>query len=202
MPRPADPAKRRELLERVRGYVLRNGLPGLSLRPLAQALGTSDRMLLYYFGTKERMLAEALAGYERRPLLRARELLESAGPPTDPPALRRFLEEVWRQFTAPDIRATLPLYLEIMSAGLRHPDRYGSVMRDVVTGWTALLTSVFKDLGMTADRARTQATLLADASFGLLLVPLADGHWDRAEEAFHALLDSLEPGWHVPRAGG
>lgn len=61
MPRSPDPAKRRELLDQVRQYVIRNGLVDLSLRPLARALGTSDRMLLYYFGTKERMIADALA---------------------------------------------------------------------------------------------------------------------------------------------
>ncbi|KUN05294.1 TetR family transcriptional regulator [Streptomyces yokosukanensis] len=197
MPRPPDPAKRRDLLDRVREYVTRNGLADLSLRPLAKALDTSDRMLLYYFGTKERMVAEALDIYERRPLLRTRDLLETMGPPTDPAGLRRFLEEVWRQFSDPDVRATLPLYLEIMGAGVLHPDRYGPIMRDIVTEWTELLTSVFRDLGMTRDRARTQATLLTDASFGLLITPLVDGHFDRAHKAFHALLDSLEPGWHT-----
>ncbi|MGW3173778.1 TetR/AcrR family transcriptional regulator [Streptomyces sp. NPDC001153] len=196
MPRPPDPAKRRDLLDKVRAYVLSHGLADLSLRPLAQALGTSDRMLLYYFGTKERMIAEALALYERRPLLRTRDLLETVGSPTDATGLRRFMEEVWRQFSDPDVRAALPLYLEIMSASVLHPDRYGPVMRDIVTEWTGLLTSVLRDLGMSQDRARTQATLLADASLGLLIAPLADGHWDRAGRAFHALLDSLEPGWN------
>ncbi|WP_330342195.1 TetR/AcrR family transcriptional regulator [Streptomyces sp. NBC_00557] len=197
MPRPPDPAKRRALLGRVRAYVLRNGLSDLSLRPLAQALGTSDRMLLYYFGTKERMIAEALALYERRPLLRVRDLLKNGGSPTDVAGLRRFMEKLWRQFNEPDVRAALPLYLEIMSASLLHPDRYGPVMRDIVTEWSDLLTSVFRDLGMHQDRARVQATLLTDACLGFLMAPLADGHWDRADAAFHALLDTLEPGWHV-----
>ncbi|GGW37614.1 TetR family transcriptional regulator [Streptomyces lucensis JCM 4490] len=198
MPRPPDPAKRRDLLDRVREYVMRNGLADLSLRPLAKALGTSDRMLLYYFGTKERMVTEALDIYEHRPLLRTRTLLETVGSPTDPAGLRRFMEEVWRQFSDPGVRTTLPLYLEVMSASVLHPDRYGPVMRDIVTEWTDLLTSVFRDLGLAPDRARAQATLLTDASLGLLIAPLADGHWDRAHEAFHALLDSLEPGWHAP----
>uniref|UniRef100_A0AAU1ULA5 TetR/AcrR family transcriptional regulator n=1 Tax=Streptomyces sp. NBC_00119 TaxID=2975659 RepID=A0AAU1ULA5_9ACTN len=197
MPRPPDPAKRRDLLDRVREYVMRNGLTELSLRPLARALGTSDRMLLYYFGTKERMVAEALSVYEGRPLLRSRDLVEAVGSPTDPSGLRRFMEEVWRQFSAPDVRASLPLYLEIMSASVLHPDRYGPVMRDLVTGWTDLLTSVFRDLGMTQARARTQATLLTDACFGLLIAPLADGDWGRADSAFRSLLDSLEPGWQA-----
>ncbi|MFG2661637.1 TetR/AcrR family transcriptional regulator [Streptomyces sp. NPDC048425] len=195
MPRPPDPAKRRDLLDAVREYVMRNGLADLSLRPLARALGTSDRMLLYYFGTKERMVAEALSVFEGRPLLRARDLLETVGSPTDTAGLRRFMEEVWRQFSAPDVRASLPLYLEIMSSSVLHPDRYGPVMRDLVTGWTDLLTSVFRDLGMTRARARTQATLLTDACFGLVIAPLADGDWRRADSAFRALLDSLEPGW-------
>ncbi|MGW2425906.1 TetR/AcrR family transcriptional regulator [Streptomyces sp. NPDC001709] len=197
MPRPPDPAKRRDLLNRVREYVLRNGLADLSLRPLAKALATSDRMLLYYFGTKEQMVAEALDIYERRPLLRTRELLQAVGRPTNPADLRRFVEEVWRQFSDPDVRTALPVYLEIMSASVLHPNRYGPVMRDIIGEWTLLFTSVFRDLGMAQDRAHTQATLLTDALLGLLIAPLADGHWDRAHQAFHALLDSLEPGWHT-----
>ncbi|WP_046734349.1 TetR/AcrR family transcriptional regulator [Streptomyces humi] len=197
MPRRPDPAKRRDLLEQVRAYVMRNGLTDLSLRPLARALGTSDRMLLYYFGTKERMVAEALGVYERRPFLRSRELLKAVGPPTDPAGLRRFMEEVWQQFGDPEVRAALPLYLEIMSASVLHPDRYGPVMHDVVTEWTTLLTSVFRDLGMTQDRARAQATLLVGATLGLVITPLANGTWDETQRAFRTLLDCLEPGWHT-----
>ncbi|QFZ71923.1 hypothetical protein GFH48_00325 [Streptomyces fagopyri] len=61
MPRPTDSAKRRDLLVRVREYMIRNGVAGPSLRLPARGLGTSDRMLLHYFGSKERMVAEAVA---------------------------------------------------------------------------------------------------------------------------------------------
>ncbi|MFF3405060.1 TetR family transcriptional regulator [Streptomyces sp. NPDC002742] len=197
MPRPPDQARRRDLIDRVRAYLIRNGLADLSLRPLARALGTSDRMLLYYFGTKEGMVAEALALDERRPLMRARGVLEAAESPRDPAGVRRFMEGVWQQFSASDLRPALPLYLEIMTASLLHSDRYGPVMRDVLTEWTGLLTSAFRSLGMTEARARTEATLLVDATFGLLVASLAEGDRDRADAAFRALLDRLEPGWHV-----
>ncbi|MFF7972196.1 hypothetical protein [Streptomyces sp. NPDC007905] len=105
------------------------------------------------------------------------------------------VRELWRLFSTPDRRALLPLSLEVMAASLLHPDRYGALMHDVVGGWTHLLTSVFCDLGMPEERARTEATLLVDAAFGLLIAPLADGDWDRAGAAFHTLLDRLEPGW-------
>ncbi|MFE1291371.1 TetR/AcrR family transcriptional regulator [Streptomyces sp. NPDC058751] len=197
MPRPSDQAKRRDLTDRVRAYLVRNGLAGLSLRPLARALGTSDRMLLYYFGTKEAMVAEALALDERRPLLLARETLASPDSPRDAAGLRRFMEETWRRFGAPDLRPALPLYLEIMIASLIDPDRYGPVLSDLLTEWTDLLASAFGNLGMTRARARAEAALLVDATFGLVVASLTEGGQERADEAFRALLDRLEPGWHV-----
>ncbi|MET7790540.1 TetR/AcrR family transcriptional regulator [Streptomyces sp900116325] len=192
MPRPADPAKRADLLSRVRSYLLRNGLAGLSLRPLALELGTSDRMLLYYFGTKERMVAEALSMDDRRPLLRIRGLRDS---PEDVAGLRRLLEELWDEFHSPDRRALMPLQFELMTASVLHPDRYGPLMRDLTTEWTDVFAPFFIRLGMSDERAWNEATLVFDAILGLLYGSLADGNWDRAAIAFDTLLDRLESGW-------
>ena len=60
------PDRRAELLDGVANYILSNGLADLSLRPLATAIGTSPRMLLYFFGSKERLIAEALAHIQIR----------------------------------------------------------------------------------------------------------------------------------------
>ncbi|MFB7336076.1 TetR/AcrR family transcriptional regulator [Streptomyces adustus] len=200
MPRSPDPAKRRILLDQVREYVMRHGLADLSLRPLARELGTSDRMLLYYFGTKERMVAEALTVDEARPLPRIQDLLDAAGSPEDPQALRRFLEEIWQRFKAPATRRTLPLYLEIMVANVLHPGRYEPLTRDNLREWTELFTALFGDWGMPAPRARTEATLLVDAVFGLLMAHLPDDGEDQADAAFRVLLDRLEPGWRTDPA--
>jgi hypothetical protein len=84
-----------------------------------------------------------------------------------------------------------------MTASLIDPDRYGPVLSDVLTEWTELLTSVFRDLGMQQVRARTEAALLVDATFGLVVAAQAEGGREPADAAFRALLDRLEPGWHV-----
>ena len=59
---------RETLLPLLAAYALEYGIAGLSLRPLAKAAGTSDRMLLYHFGSKEKLLVELLqyiaAGFE------------------------------------------------------------------------------------------------------------------------------------------
>jgi len=52
---------RETLLPRLAAHVLEHGLAGASLRPLARAAGTSDRMLIYHFGSKAELVADLLA---------------------------------------------------------------------------------------------------------------------------------------------
>ena len=60
-----DSARKQELLEAAYQYVLGNGLADMSLRPLAKEIGSSPRVLLFLFGSKE--------GLVRALLTRARE---------------------------------------------------------------------------------------------------------------------------------
>ncbi len=53
--------RKEELLERAYGYVLEHGIADLSLRPLAAAIGSSPRVLLFLFGTKDGLIRELLA---------------------------------------------------------------------------------------------------------------------------------------------
>ncbi|WP_328863034.1 TetR/AcrR family transcriptional regulator [Streptomyces sp. NBC_00306] len=177
--------------------MISNGLADLSLRPLAKALGTSDRMLLYYFGSKEQLVAQALGQDEERPLLMFRRALDVAGAPQNPADMRRVLEEIWRQFTAPDRRDILPVTFEAMTASVLNPDRYGPVMRSLLTEWRQALACAFTGLGMPNGKADAEATLLVDTLLGLLHAALADGDWPRATAVFQTLLDRLEPAWHT-----
>ncbi len=48
------------LLPLLASHVLQHGMGGASLRPLAKAAGTSDRMLIYHFGNKEQLVSDLL----------------------------------------------------------------------------------------------------------------------------------------------
>jgi AcrR family transcriptional regulator len=52
---------RANIVERLADHVLAHGLSASSLRPLAKAAGTSDRMLLYYFADKAEMMSATLS---------------------------------------------------------------------------------------------------------------------------------------------
>jgi len=59
--RPKKPPMTKEsLLPRLAAHVLAHGLGQASLRPLARAAGTSDRMLIYHFDTKEALIIDLL----------------------------------------------------------------------------------------------------------------------------------------------
>lgn len=81
--------KRAELAERLADHVLMHGLAGSSLRPLAEAAGLSDRMLVYYFTDKNGILETVCAVISRR----LDAILECARPQ--------------RPLTVPDLRAHL-----------------------------------------------------------------------------------------------
>lgn len=58
---PSRPQLSKEtLLPSLASHVLTHGLGTASLRPLAKAAGTSDRMLIYHFGNKEQLLSDVL----------------------------------------------------------------------------------------------------------------------------------------------
>lgn len=48
------------MIQAMVGHVLQHGVADASLRPLARAAGTSDRMLIYHFGSKQALIAELL----------------------------------------------------------------------------------------------------------------------------------------------
>ena len=91
--------RRAEIVERLTDYVLAEGLSASSLRPLAKAAGTSDRMLLYYFKDKAEIIAAVLQLISARLVLMLAQRAAPQPMPIDD--LRRqfadilFVDELW-----------------------------------------------------------------------------------------------------------
>src|ERR1051326_5685416 len=95
MVRTASETRPDELLDAVADYLAKHGAAGLSLRPLAKAVGSSPRVLLYYFGSKEEMLSKALARSRERQRGAFAEILggQFATAPEARPGARRAMTE-------------------------------------------------------------------------------------------------------------
>ena len=71
--------RRSVIVDRLADHVLAHGLVSASLRPLAKAAGTSDRMLLYYFADKSELLAATLQRIAERSPATTEELAAIVG---------------------------------------------------------------------------------------------------------------------------
>ncbi len=166
MARPVDPHRRAAVLARAADYVLEHGLVGLSLRPLAKALDTSPRMLLYDFGTKERLVHEVLAEIRRR----EQSLLD---------AEVGTLEDVWRWIAAPEREPFLRLFFEVYVDALGREEA-----EPLVRDWLEFLRTSWKP---PVDEAI--ATLMVAVVRGLLLDRLATGDRARTDAALRTFAD-------------
>jgi AcrR family transcriptional regulator len=160
MARPVDPSRRQAVLAQAADYVLEHGLAGLSLRPLAKALGTSPRMLLYDFETKERLIHEILAEIRGREAAQLRADVHT-------------LEDVWRWIAAPEREPFLRLFFEVYVDALGREEA-----EPLVRDWLEFLRTSWSPA---VDEAT--ATLMVAVIRGLLLDRLATGDRTRTDAA-------------------
>src|SRR5579871_5164324 len=83
-------ARKQELLDALIGYLTQHGLADLSLRPMAAATGTSARLLIFHFGSKEQLLIEVLGEMQSRLQRSFGEVLAAEPTPRKVPLLRAF----------------------------------------------------------------------------------------------------------------
>jgi AcrR family transcriptional regulator len=187
MPRPPDPVRRAQLLKAVADYLLDHGLADMSLRPLASSLGTSPRMLLYHFGSKEQLVAEALAASRERQREATLAWLQKQ-PELEP-------TELLRRFWAWQLDGHQPflrLFFEVYGLALQEKERFPGFLERAVADWLEFIGALLVRAGLTAAQARIAATAVIAGYRGLLLDFLATGDRRRTKRALDLLLTALE----------
>jgi AcrR family transcriptional regulator len=172
----ASSARQLELLERAYAYVLQHGLTSLSLRPLAQAIGSSPRVLLFLFGSKEGLVQALLARARAAEL----EFLQQIPPTGSPEDLASMVRAVWLWLRDKQHRPMLALWLETYARSLLEPDgSCADFARKTVDDWLELLAArqpapLRRSLAGTIERSLALAVLR-----GALLDLLATGDEER-----------------------
>jgi AcrR family transcriptional regulator len=151
------PTRREELAEGATDYALEHGLVGLSLRPLADALGTSDRMLLYHFRDKDDLITTILRTSSARSVGSIRTL----SPVED---LRAAVLQLWRASSRGDLQRCQRLYVEAAALGLFGREPYATEVRESNAGWMSALADHLARAGVPRAQARRAANLV-DATF-------------------------------------
>ncbi len=154
--------RREALAEAATDYALEHGLIDLSLRPLAAALGTSDRMLLYHFQGKLDLLATILRVSNDRSVRGIREL----APSTD---VRRAVLDLWAVVSRADQARCQRLYVEAAALGVLGAEPFATVVGEANELWLAALADHLHESGLSRTHAPRAARLVEAAFMGLQL---------------------------------
>ncbi len=163
VPRTPDAARRAQLLERAVEYVCRQGLAGLSLRPLAKAIGSSPRVLLYYFGSKEALVIEIVRhGRGRQRAMMNQLELTDLSP-------RQVARTLWLEWSKPEWEPLTRLFFEVYVLALSDRSRFHGFLEGAVHDWLQTLEACTNLPGRTRAQARALGTLLIAGFRGFLL---------------------------------
>src|SRR5215471_16264149 len=168
-----DSARKRQLLDAAYDYVIEHGLTELSLRPLAQAIGSSPRVLLFLFGSKDG-LVQALLARARADELAMLADVETAG------GLAEVGRRVWRWLAHSDHRRLLMLWAEGYTRSLVSPaGPWADFARRTVDDWLDIFTAAQPVRLRRTARGAAERTLLLAVLRGALLDLLATGDIER-----------------------
>ena len=156
-------ARRAAIVERLADHVLAHGLVAASLRPLAKAAGTSDRMLLYYFSDKTEIIAATLQHIAERMVI-----LLSARTTPEPLPLGELITHLSSVVLDDQFWPYMCVWLELASRAGRGDPLYAPIAMQIGSGFLAWGEAQLASLDA-ATRAKDAARLLVTIE-GMVLV--------------------------------
>lgn len=169
--------RKAELRSAALDYLLQHGVANVSLRPMAAELGTSARILMFHFRSKEGLIGEVLEELHSR--LQASFVRVAASPGGDAP-----LMQFWKWATDKKNLPYLRLLYETQIVAVQNQAEYGRYLKKTSADWQAL---AFRALSQSL-RSEEMATLCVAVFDGLLLELMVTGDRRRLTRALQRFL--------------
>jgi AcrR family transcriptional regulator len=178
--RHKQPEIRGRLLDACADYALTHGLPD-RLEPFAVAAGTSSRMLIYHFGTRDELRREVLEQARQRQRDGFGSLLK-----IDPDeSYLVTLSRAWAEMTGPSGRPYLHLFGRLRENA--EQSLWPGFRRAATTDWLAPL-----EAGLSSIGRPELATVVLAVIRGLIMDLEATDDTERTTRAFTDFLDTLK----------
>jgi AcrR family transcriptional regulator len=171
----AGTSRRAELLERVVDHLLEQGIADLTLRRVSAAVGSNNRMLLYYFGSREQLIETALqaASFRFPTMPTLLDVLDDASRPVP-----ERLVAVWADLADPQLLPYHRLFFQVFGLAGFAPERFTSLLDAVGTEWVGRVTAALTADGLPPRVAETLAHEVVALWRGLQATLISTG--DRA----------------------
>ena len=183
-----DGASARErLLAAAIEHVSQHGVGEISLRGLAAELGTSHRMLIYHFGSREALLIEVIRTVEEQQRAALAETLkDSDAPPAE------IMRRMWARVADPALWPNERLFFEVYAQALQGSPHALPVLDGIVEAWVEPLAALVAP-GRPRAEARAEARLGVAVVRGLLLDLLATRDREAVDAAMERYISAIAP---------
>lgn len=171
--------QRERSIERISEYLLENGLAHTSLRELAAAAGSSDRMLLYYFADKADILTAAMT---RIASVVANTLAEAL-PEGEHFTPAEMLQRASAFTTQPDMRKFMRFWIEVVAAAAKGTAPFVAISAQIMNGWQVWVESRLKVQPDTDRRAVALAIIAMIDGLALIDICAGESAADHARSA-------------------
>ena len=196
MSKKENPTQKAAMLSAFVDYIVENGLAGLSLRPAAAAMGTSPRMLLYYFGSKERLIGDAIALSRTREMQMFGREVQKWGDASPVQIFRG----IWNWYTSKRHAPYLRLFFEVYGIALQNRKVFREFLETVGSDFQTFAEAAFVSRGYSRRSAQAVATLHLASMRGLLMDYATTRDRTRVNDAMAMIAESLEKDWLRPPA--
>jgi AcrR family transcriptional regulator len=183
---------KQRLLAATLNHLEQHGVADLTLRQLAEELGTSHRLLIYHFGAKEGLLVAVVEEIERVQQRWLGDMWERDMTPME------LIRMSWDRTRDPKLDKQLRLFVEIYGHALQGRAHTAPLLDTLIGAWLDPVTDVFKRMGMSPAQARIHARLHIATMRGLMLDLLTTGDMRAANAVFEQYASQYEklPGAH------
>ncbi len=172
--------RRDELRDQALDYFLSHGLAELSLRPLAEQIGTSARLLIYHFESKEKLIAVVMAEVRSRIQQTVMKMMHANQGEAS-------MESFWLWVTDDENIRYVRLLIEVQVLALQKPSIYGQFLSDTSSSWLEVIERAIPP----STERRTIATLCSAVLDGLVLEYMSTGDLDRTTAALKFFVSLL-----------
>jgi len=183
--------RREELLEKIVDALLADGVSDLSLRPLAEKFGSSARLLIYHFETKENLVRCALAVVRAR----AQQSFQALAARKRPATLKASLLMFWEWATQDFNQRYFRLLFEVDGLSMHDRRTFADDFRDDGGSvWLQMIDQLTKEFPQNERAASGRSTLIRASLNGLLQDLFRTGDHTRTKAGLHYLIEIIMSG--------
>ncbi|MHB8220606.1 MAG: TetR/AcrR family transcriptional regulator [Acidimicrobiales bacterium] len=195
MSAPTTSAACDRLLELVIDHFVVDGLHDQSLRQIAAAIGSSHRMLLYHFGSRDGLLVAVGKAVEARTKAQLTELRAAIQKPGSAEATDEAIRQTWAMVSNPALGDFERLFFALYGRGLQGDEAMRPMMKENIDDWIEFRVPEAAAMGMDPQLARRHNRLGLAVVRGLLLDLLATGDADEVQSALEIFADFYRGAW-------